>query len=176
MTPADCLSRSKGILGSSRSWPASLAEFWQPEGAGFYGLMAPNNATNDFNPFGSWNMVWLAYCDGSSQTSNADAPVLFNGTQLFMRGRAILDANLAELDATAGFLSAATEVIVSGTSAGGLATYLHASYFASRLAPGTKVVAVPDAGFFFDHETFNRPGVHAWLEKKCAAQVLLVLR
>ena len=161
---ADCLSRSQGILGSSQSWGPSLAAFWAPEGAGFYGLMAPNNETNAFNPFGDFNFVWVAYCDGSSLTSDADLPVVHNGTQLYMRGRAILDAILAELEATAGFLTASTEVIVSGTSAGGLATYLHASYIASRLPAGAKVVACPDAGFFFDHESYNKPGIHAWLD------------
>ena len=169
LSPADCLARSQGLLGSSATWPASLSAFWQPEGAGFYGLMAPNNATNDFNPFGEWNFVWLAYCDGSSFTSDKDAPVVVNGTNVFMRGRAILDAHLAELEATAGFLSTATEVIVSGTSAGGLATYLHASYVASRLTSGGSTVAVPDAGFFFDHETYGKPGVHQWLDSITAA-------
>jgi hypothetical protein len=168
LSPSDCLSRSQSLLGSSKSLPTSLAAFWQPEGAGFYGLMAPNNATNDYNPFGAYNFVWLTYCDGSSFTSNRDAPVVVNGTSLYMRGRAILDAHLAELEATAGFLSTATEVIVSGTSAGGLATYLHASYVASRLAKGS-AVAVPDAGYFFDHETYNKPGVHEWLDSITAA-------
>ena len=26
------------------------------------------------NPFGDWNFVWLAYCDGSSQTSDREQP------------------------------------------------------------------------------------------------------
>lgn len=169
MSAGDCLARSRSLLGSSRAWAPSLSAFWPPEGAGAYGLMAPNNASNAANPFGDFNFVWVAYCDGSSLTSDADAPVVVNGTQLFMRGRAILDAVLAELEDTAAFLSTATEVIVSGTSAGGLATYLHASYFAARLPAGAKVVAVPDAGFFFDHTAYNKPGVHAWLDSLSGA-------
>lgn len=159
---SDCFSRSQGILGSSSSWPAWLSQFWAPEFAGFYGIMDANAS----NPFGDANFVWLAYCDGSSLTSNADAPVVFNGTALYMRGRAILDAHLAELESRESFLSTASAVIVSGTSAGGLATYLHASYFASRLtAPGSRAVALPDAGFFYDHETYPPgSGRHAWLD------------
>jgi hypothetical protein len=42
--------------------------------AGFYGLMSAN--TTDINPFGDWNFVWVAYCDGSSQTSDRDQSVL----------------------------------------------------------------------------------------------------
>ena len=42
------------------------------------------------------------------------------------------------------------QVIMSGTSAGGLTTYLHAEYFRTMMHPSTKLYAVPDAGFFLD--------------------------
>jgi len=71
-----------------------------------------------------------------------------------MRGRAIMDANLDELERLYGFKSTASEVMVSGTSAGGLATYLHSSYIKSLLRPATRLVAVPDAGFFIDHASY----------------------
>ena len=160
---ADCYARSQSLLGSSTFWTPWLSALWPPEFAGFYGLMDANASAN---PFSDFTFVWLAYCDGSSQTSNRDEPVVYNGTSLYMRGRAILDAHLAELEEEEGFLSTATEVIVSGTSAGGLSTYLHASYIASRLAaPSVNVVAVPDAGFFYDHETYPPgSGEHAWLD------------
>ena len=57
---------------------------------------------------------------------------------------------LAALDAEAGLLTNATDVVVSGTSAGGLAAYLHTDYIASRVPPGARVAAMPDAGFFLD--------------------------
>jgi hypothetical protein len=50
---------------------------------------------------------------------------------------------------------------VSGTSAGGLATYYHAAYVKSLLkAPGARLVAAPDAGFFMNHLSLD--GVPAW--------------
>jgi hypothetical protein len=46
------------------------------------------------NPFGDWNFVWLAYCDGTSQTSDRTEPLVVSGQPVYMRGRAILDAHL----------------------------------------------------------------------------------
>ena len=83
-------------------------------------MSASVNQTGDEvdNPFGDWNFVWLAYCDGSSQTSDrADPHTLNDGTTLHFRGRALLDAHLHELETQHAFLSTAEEVIISGTSA-----------------------------------------------------------
>lgn len=121
----------------------------------FYGLMDANTS----NPFGDWNFVWLPYCDGSSQTSARETSVEYNGTQVWFRGAAIIDAMLFDLEQQHGFLSTAEEVIVSGTSAGGMGTFLHAGYFKSQLANASaRVVAVPDAGFWLDHAYYHRPG------------------
>ena len=63
---------------------------------------------------------------------------------------------MAELEATSAFLSTATDVIISGTSAGGLTAYLHSSYIKSQLqVPSAKLVALPDAGFFLDANAYN---------------------
>jgi O-palmitoleoyl-L-serine hydrolase len=46
-------------------------------------------------------------------------------------------------------LATASELIVKGCSAGGLATYLHLDYFASRVRsvnPTIRIVGMPDAG------------------------------
>jgi hypothetical protein len=163
-TPASAAARAGTVLGSSATWPPWLSAFWPPEGAGFAGLASPNDTTT-----GDWNFAWLAYCDGSSHTSDADAPVDVNGTAVWLRGRAILDGHLAELDAAAAFLTAATEVVVSGTSAGGLAAYLHTGYIKSRLPANARVVAVPDAGFFRDHAAWGTNGTHAWYDAVAAA-------
>lgn len=82
-----CLSRSKGLLGSSTTYPQNLSDFWGGS-AGFYGLMSAN--TSDVNPFGEWNFVWLAYCDGTSQTSDRDQAVdAGNGKKIHFRGNVL---------------------------------------------------------------------------------------
>lgn len=71
-----------------------------------------------------------------------------NGT-VYMRGRDILDAVLADAKL---FLSMASaeRVIIGGCSAGGLSAYLHADKIRSALPNVTTVKAVADAGFFID--------------------------
>ncbi len=45
-------------------------------------------------------------------------------------------------------MSKATDVVISGCSAGGLATYLHVDLWHSLFPSSTKVVGMPDSGFF----------------------------
>ena len=67
---------------------------------------------------------------------------------LHFRGRALLDAHLVELERLYKFRSTATEVVVSGTSAGGLSAHLHSSFIADQLMTSARLVAAPDAGFW----------------------------
>jgi uncharacterized Tic20 family protein len=60
-------------------------------------------------------------------------------------------AHLFELERRFGFLSRATDVLVSGTSAGGVAAFLHASDVKAAVGARARVAAVPDSGFFSDH-------------------------
>ena len=86
------------------------------------------------------------------------APIDAGGGQtIYSRGRYIIDAIFGTLAARHG-LAAATDYVVNGNSAGGLATYLHADYVADLIhavSPAAKVVAVPDSGFFMDVPDFN---------------------
>ncbi len=70
-----------------------------------------------------------------------------------------------ELEKNYKFLSSATEVIVSGTSAGGMSTYMQSSYMKSLLtAPNAKLVAVPDAGFWWDTLQYGSDTARPWLD------------
>jgi len=80
----------------------------------------------------------------------------FNGSTLYYYGLRNRQATVAALRASFGF-GAATETVVGGGSAGGIAAYLHADYYASEAAPGAKGFAMPDSGFFEDGNN-NRDG------------------
>ena len=54
-------------------------------------------------------------------------------------------------------------MIVSGTSAGGLSAHLHAPLFAARL-PRARVVAAPDAAWWWDTPAYNNPASRPWLD------------
>lgn len=98
-----------------------------------------------------WNKVWVQYCDGGSFTGNNATPAsgVYNGAQvpLYYRGAANLAAVLDDLKANHG-LGAATHVVVSGDSAGGLASYMHVDAIADAL-PSALVVGAPDSGYFY---------------------------
>jgi len=65
-----------------------------------------------------------------------------------MRGHRILQQTLKQL-ALANGLAAASEVLVSGDSAGGLSTFLHVDEVAAFF-PKARVSGLPDSGFFVD--------------------------
>jgi len=102
------------------------------------------------NPhFATWSKAFIKYCDGSSFTSNREAPVVFNGLMYWHRGRPNFDAVVAELISHYR-LDTATEVILAGGSAGGLAALLALDHFAQRMGTSVRVTGLPDAGFFLD--------------------------
>merc|ERR1712070_911878 len=82
--------------------------------------------------------VFVKYCDGTSFTSERSAPVKVRGKPVYMRGRANLRATLHTLlrgdHLGQGYgsnnisLRQATEVILTGGSAGGFATYQALDY------------------------------------------------
>ena len=84
----------------------------------------------------------MKYCDGLSFSGAADEP----HTGLYFRGAAIRRAMQAELLSRG--LDQATEAVISGCSAGGLATILHVDEWCDAMPAGSKCVGMPDSGFF----------------------------
>ena len=142
------------------------------------------------NPYyHNWTMVFARYCDGASGTSNATDPVPVsreiqdqinkeavmndpttttdgrffpNATapsQIYFRGRANVIAQLEYLKQNLG-LGDATDVIISGGSAGATTAYLALDFIKEWAAPNTRVVGAPDAGFFQD--TTQLPAENYW--------------
>jgi hypothetical protein len=99
------------------------------------------------------------YCDGGSFSGDRTESIIVNGTQLFFRGRRILDAVLDYLKESHG-LASATEVLLSGGSAGGLSTFLHADYVRSQFGQEVKFGAAPVSGFFLLHDTVQGLNVY----------------
>ena len=154
----DCWSRSFNELGSSFGWAAT---------ATIGGLLSSDCMLNP--DFCGFNRVWLRYCDGNSFSGNRDAPVSVTGLdggvkKLYFRGRRIIDESLKALAAHYG-LGTARHVLLTGCSAGGLATYLHADYVHAqlrKLAPTmSKYKAAPISGFFLQHATVDGRPVYA---------------
>ena len=77
----------------------------------------------------------VVYCDGAYLSGSNSTPTVANGTRLHFRGRDILTAVLRELADVRG-LRAATDVLLGGCSAGGIATFAHADWVARLLRGG----------------------------------------
>ena len=103
-----------------------------------------------------WNKIEMQYCDGNSYAGNQQtvSRVSFGGRDnlpLYFRGKRNIEAVVSYLKEHHD-LESATHFVLSGDSAGGIASYWHADYFQSVL-PKAKVLSVPDSGFFISSAT-----------------------
>ena len=138
-TVESCYSRSDGALGSSKSYSSTMD-------VTNFGILSGDA---EHNPgFWDWTRVYLKYCDGSGHQGTRSSPLNYKGRDLYFRGQNITIGQLASLDSTHKIFTEATDIIVSGGSAGGLAAFLWTNYVADK-AKG-KVLSVPDSGIFLD--------------------------
>ncbi|KAL1511868.1 hypothetical protein AB1Y20_005152 [Prymnesium parvum] len=141
-SPASCKARSQGYFGSSSSWGDTLS----PDAA--EGLLSDSC---DENPeFCEHNRVYVKYCDGTSYTGDLAHPLLVDGTRVYLRGGRIVEAVLQALLPKG--LAEATEVLLSGCSAGALGAMVRADaihHAVRRLAPRlSRFGVLPLSGFF----------------------------
>ncbi|KAG6721241.1 hypothetical protein I3842_03G103000 [Carya illinoinensis] len=147
----------------------------------FFGILN-NNAS--FNPdFYNWNHVKLRYCDGASFAGDAKFD---NGTSLlYFRGQKIWEAIIHDLLPKG--LVRTRMALLSGCSAGGLASFLHCQNFTNYLPENASVKCLSDAGFFLDKRDISLnytmrsfyknlvllQGVEQNLEKNCTSSLKL---
>merc|ERR1740117_108711 len=96
----------------------------------------------------------MRYCDGASFSGNNDKVAVYKNTSIHWRGKRVREAIAKDLFENRG-LKQATDLVVSGCSAGGLATYLHTDQWCDALkgkSPSAKCVGLPDSGFFLDYQ------------------------
>lgn len=136
--PASCWLRYNTSLGSSTYWPAPTA---QMGGNFFWRDCAANPA------FCAANYVYVPYCTGDVHGGQRRGPVS-PAMPFTFAGHNNIVAVLASLLATTD-VGAATDVLVAGSSAGGLGTFLNADFVAATLPSTVRVRANPQAGYFF---------------------------
>ena len=148
----ECAERSLTELGSTNDTflPPSI-NFESFSQTSHFMLLFSNASVSPLTS--TWTKIFLPYVDGSSQVSDVTEPIAVGKRTIFYRGARIHRATVETLLAVEG-LSAATDVVLSGGSAGGLATFLHADSWRDAIlasSPNAKVVAVPDSGFFLNY-------------------------
>ena len=155
----DCYARSQqkthdgepGSLGSSTPWIGHA-----------HGCSCMNTNQTDVET-ASCNCIEMLYLDGGSFSGNVEDPVAVPskpGKFVHYRGIHNLDATLDYAFAKLG-MADATELVVTGGSAGGLSTFLHTDRIAARVRKGVKdpskllITAAPVVGYFLDHATYQ---------------------
>ncbi|TVU01613.1 hypothetical protein EJB05_52916 [Eragrostis curvula] len=110
----------------------------------FSGILSNSSAMNP--DYYNWNRVKLRYCDGGS--FSGDSVYRSGSSVLYFRGQRIWDAIITDLLSKG--LANAEKVLLSGCSAGGLATFFHCDDLKDRLGGAVTVKCLSDAGFFLD--------------------------
>ena len=101
----------------------------------------------------NWNHVFFRYCDGGYFSGEAADPVSVGGSEIYFRGKHITEAVFKDLDRF-GF-SNATDVVISGCSAGAIRVFAHLDALRELITPSAKVAGLPDSGFYMDMEIFT---------------------
>lgn len=142
-----CLSRANSTLGSST--------FLLHKNSGCPCMNTANGGLDE-----TCNCLFLPYLDGASFSGYREEPwpvPNHPGEVVYFRGLQNLDSTLDYAFAQLG-LDQATEVVVTGGSAGGLSTFLHADRIADRVKAGAKdckrTTAAPTVGYFIDHPKY----------------------
>lgn len=94
----------------------------------------------------NWNMVYMHYCDGSLWLGNLN-DVIHAKNLIYIRGNANAMAILNDLMINQD-MKDAVSIIVAGQSVGGVAAYNYVDVVANMFTGSTRVVGMPDSGFF----------------------------
>ncbi len=108
-----------------------------------------------YNPtFCGWNHVYNPYC-----TQDLHSGQVKEATDktwgMYFAGHHVMTAMLDEMDRTMG-MKDATEIILSGASAGGIGVWMNVDYIAKRY-PNARVTALTIAGFYFYATYYTGP-------------------
>ncbi|KAK6121058.1 hypothetical protein DH2020_045209 [Rehmannia glutinosa] len=128
-----CIYRKKTHRGSSTYFEKTIP---------FTGILS--NKAEENPDFFNWNRVKIRYCDGASFAGDSEN----KAAGLQFRGQRIWLAAMEELMSKG--MHDANQALLSGCSAGGLASILHCDEFRSLFPESTKVKCLSDAGLFLD--------------------------
>ncbi|CAA3020812.1 pectin acetylesterase 12-like [Olea europaea subsp. europaea] len=128
-----CVYRKKTHRGSSTYFEKIIP---------FTGILS--NKAQENPDFFNWNRVKIRYCDGASFTGDSEN----KAAGLQFRGQRIWLAAMEDLMSKG--MRNANQALLSGCSAGGLASILHCDEFRHLFPRRTKVKCLSDAGLFMD--------------------------
>ncbi|KAM7470141.1 hypothetical protein LguiA_008324 [Lonicera macranthoides] len=132
-TIKSCVYRKTTRRGSSKYMEKKLV---------FSGILS--NKPEENPDFYNWNRIKVRYCDGASFAGEGED----KAANLQFRGQQIWLATMEELLSKG--MRSAKQALLSGCSAGGLASILHCDEFRDLFPSSTEVKCLSDAGLFMD--------------------------
>lgn len=139
-TLESCYQRSKSMYGSSIYWPETKVG---------EGILSTDPTKNIF---ANWTKVIILYCDGAFHQGNTKIPYSYKDAKLFFRGSVNTRSHFQYIHNRYN-LSNAERVILSGSSAGGIATFIWADYLKNFIGnPQVKFYPIVDSGIFLNPE------------------------
>jgi len=154
-TLESCVKRTATYLGSNNYFLNKVYSFFgkYPNFKRWMYFLS-NDQTN--NPdFHDYNKIILKYCDGRGFVGFNQDPIIYDGVSLYFRGfnNTIEVIKYAKTQLN---LLEAENLIISGISAGGLASLVYSNYFQEILPKTIRVKTISDSGVFFDFEHVNK--------------------
>ena len=110
----------------------------------------------NINPLSyNWNTIYVKYCDGGVWIGNNETLTKTQRTdgvkELYFRGGRTVDGVFIELIKNYNF-NAATDILISGCSAGGLGTWMQTNHIYDTYIPkDATFLSMPDSGFFLEY-------------------------
>eukprot|EP00929_Paragymnodinium_shiwhaense_P119388 TRINITY_DN91284_c0_g1_i1.p1 TRINITY_DN91284_c0_g1~~TRINITY_DN91284_c0_g1_i1.p1 ORF type:complete len:391 (-),score=33.35 TRINITY_DN91284_c0_g1_i1:512-1684(-) len=144
-TRAQCAKRQGTHLESSKYFPKTAT-------ATFLGEDVERNPR-----LRTWNRVDVAYCSQDLWTGQITEPSEETWGYYFS-GHFVLEGVLESLEGVG--LKEATDIVLSGDSAGGIGVWHHLDWLAERY-PNARVVGAPIAGYYFFAHFYTGPGSRA---------------
>lgn len=106
------------------------------------------------NPtFANWTKVFFIYCDGMLHQGYRKEPIAYKGTKLYFKADRIAKQNFDWLDKKFGLYGQSTDVVLTGMSAGGSASFMWANYLQSKL-PNIKLQLIVDSALFLNEVNY----------------------
>ena len=139
----NCSARIDNQYGTSKKW-ANTTTPWS-------GITYPGTNVNP--DFYNWNLIQVPYCSGDIHAGQRNTSV--NG--YYQAGHLIFKAILAKLSEV-GILGNFTDIILTGSSAGGSGAHINIDYLA-KAAPKAAVSVFPQAGWIVPYNAYPDSGV-----------------
>ncbi len=107
----------------------------------------------EINPvFYDWTKIYAIYCDGAEYFGSRPEPIPYKDKKLYFRGTNNVLEQIKYMEDKFDIFKK-NKIVVTGVSAGGIATYLYANFFESKSIT-SKVYIIPDSGLFLtDYES-----------------------